>query len=156
MIKSIVWFVVFVTYVTSVLMSLGIRKLSGEGDKITCYCPFLNVAYAEQAYFRKYRGINKSVIFFMISGLVRYGIWYYGVDGVIINTLSSALFIIACLLLWFNISTLVYNIMADSWTMFGWRRIIYSIIFPLGQLHVGITIPLIIDAIDEWEVSHKR
>lgn len=126
-----------ILFVTPVLMSLGIVKVSDDAtgkDKFLSIIPLANIINSSKIYFGKC-GLYLFATFFMILSITgRVLQWRFAYENITLGLICMALFWISILVYVIVNIRFVYCVLKDS-GMTGGIVVILSLLYPLGQVY---------------------
>lgn len=128
---------------TPYLMARGVESLGGPvdtGEKIKCMIPVYNILRAEKNYYGGIKFCGISTILFVALTVFKLVTWLFIHANGPLNFISSILWILSILIVYIANCIFVFTVIKDSGVVEGFRLVLFTIIYPVGQYYIGTQI----------------
>lgn len=118
------------------MFTLEYGECSGS-DRIKCMVPFYNLYIAEKLYNGKFPIIATSSLLTFIFMLIRVAIMFVAPAQITLAVIILGLFIVSLFVFWISSSLMVYKLIDQTDSVYGFKKTASVVLFPLGEFYIG-------------------
>lgn len=132
-------------FYTPAIMAKGILQLDSDDlstkDKVLCKIPIVNIAIAEKVYTGRISTIAISTIAVLAMIAIRIAVVFLLPSVFVVQVITVILFLLSLISFFITNMVFVFRVMNDADTRELTGKLLYSIVFPLGQFYIGTYLP---------------
>ena len=131
--------IIAILFVTPYMMSVGIASLEGKvsiGERLLSAIPVLNITRAEKRYYSKPGLVTISIIAFVIMAIARVATWWFMYSNVPVCTASVIGLYLSIVFYFIANMKFVWDVLNDTDAMSGFKKLLFTLAFPIGQYFI--------------------
>lgn len=108
-----------------------------RSDKLQCMIPIYNLYLAEKMYHGGFPKIAASSFIALVTFIIRLLIMFLAPANVFAALIVLAVFVVSFLIFWATSAILVYKLLDKTTSVYGLKKLLYVVLFPLGEFYIG-------------------
>lgn len=133
--------ILYLLFAAPYLLAKGIFTLKygycDKSDKIKCAIPFYNLYVAETLYTQSFPVMAITSLLTIMMALIRIVIMFVAPGSIMATIVVLILFIVMLIAFCITSSIFVARIIDKTDSVYGFKKILYIILFPLGEYYIG-------------------